>query len=468
MTIETDLTLTKSQTKAWKLLNEKDTRILVLRWSRQSGKTVFCEIVILNYLFTPRSQNAYISPTYAQGRKVYKELVNLLSSHPSVASYVQSTNASTLTITMKNGAVLQFFSAESPTSIRGNTVNGVCIIDEAAFLPDQLADGTDIWSNVIYPIIKAHYYTNKTIVVSTPNGKRGFYYDLFMRAMNVGEKEDASGKKWGARNRGIKAMTATIEDDELIDYQQLSEIKEMTPPLAYAQEFMCKFVDSAITYFNGFEHCFDNQTVTDLSKIWVGVDLSGYGSDETILTFINALSQAKQIKIRGTLTERYNKIADFINTHRPTLTLIEQNGIGAPMYDEIIKLVSPSIKSRVQPFTTTNTSKNDICGYLALLIDKKAIHFESDDKELYSQFGTFIYKFTKHGAMQLEAMAGHHDDRIMSLAIACEAMKQGNKSGVYSIDRLRPNRKPMDIWEHYDNPQAYREEQEYRKKYILV
>ena len=139
------------------------------------------------------------------------------------------------------------------------------------------------------------------------------------------------------------------------------------------------------------------------------------------------------------------------------------------MFDEIVKILrAKGFKGKVEGFTTTNASKIEANSNLSLLVNKRALNFDKNDKELYSQFSTFIYKYTKKGTLQLEAMAGHHDDRIMSLAIACEAMKQGNKSGVYSIDRLRPNRKPMDICEKYDDPQAYREEQEYRKKYRLV
>ena len=47
-----------------------------------------------------------------------------------------------------------------------------------------------------------------------------------------------------------------------------------------------------------------------------------------------------------------------------------------------------------------------------------------DDKELFSQFGTFICKITKTKKLTFGAKEGYHDDRIMSLAIALKCRKE--------------------------------------------
>lgn len=452
MRLKFNINLTPTQRRANELLDNPDTRTLVCKWSRQCGKTVFAVIKLIEFLVVPNTFNVYISPTFSQGRKVFKDITGKLEK----VGLIKSANASTLTITTITESTLQFFSAESPTAIRGYTVRGLCVIDEAAFLPDQLADGSDIWANVIYPIIKAHKKTNKTLIISTPNGKRGLFYDFYCRALK--------------QARGFALIEATIYDDNLVSPEEINELKESMPSNAFRQEFLCEFLDSGLTYFVGFEDCFktiDGHNTYD----YLGIDLSAYGEDETILTFIDKQSgDVKQVKVKdATLEGKYNKIADEILLRKPSLTLIERNGIGAPMFDEITQILrAKGFKGKVDGFTTTNASKIEANSKLSLLVDKRALNFDKNDKELYSQFSTFIYKYTKKGTLQLEAMAGHHDDRIMSLAIACEAMKQGNKSGVYSIDRLRPNRKPMDICEKYDNPKGYEEEQEYRKKYMLV
>ena len=171
-----------------------------------SGKTVFSEIMMIEYLCKPNTFNAYISPTFAQGKKVFAELTQLLDS----SGIIKKANAADLKIESVYGSTLKFFSMESPTSIRGNTISGLLVMDEAAFFPTQLSTGEDPYYNVIFPIIKAR--KPKTLVISTPNGRQGMYYDLYLKAYN-GEK-------------GYYQITATIYDDSLITDKEIEELQE--------------------------------------------------------------------------------------------------------------------------------------------------------------------------------------------------------------------------------------------------
>ena len=159
MNIKFDIKLTSSQKKAYDLIHQSDTRYLVARWSRQQGKTIFSEIMLIEYLFKKNTFNGYISPTFAQGQKVYREIIQLLD-HTGI---IKTANASTLTITTIFGSTLQFFSVQSYTAIRGNTIRGLLVMDELGFFPDQLPDGSDIWGNVIYAIVKANIKRNKIV-----------------------------------------------------------------------------------------------------------------------------------------------------------------------------------------------------------------------------------------------------------------------------------------------------------------
>ena len=75
----------------------------------------------------------------------------------------------------------------------------------------------------------------------------------------------------------------------------------------------------------------------------------------------------------------------------------------------------------MKEWVTSNSSKEQIITNLALRIAQNRIFFNEMDNGLRDQFGTFICRFTKSRKMQFEALAGHHDDRIMSLAIALQA-----------------------------------------------
>ena len=417
MKVNFKIKLTNVQEEAYKLAHEKDTKQLVLVWSRQSGKSVFAEIMLIENLLKKNKFSAYISPTFQLGRKVYKEIVNLLDGK----GIIKKANSSTLTIETITNSTLQFYSVESYTAIRGTTVNGVLICDEAAYYPDVLPNGENIWGNVIMPITKARQPL--TIFISTPCGKQGFFYDFYLRALNG---ED-----------GIKYLERTIYDDNLVDKEQIEEIKRSIPPKAFEQEFMCKFLDSSLTFFQGFENCFYKDMQYNGTKEWIGVDLSGDGTDETIVTKVNDNNQVIQYKIEGTLDQKYRKIADIINQTNPVASYIENNGLGAPMINEIKKLVKR--KSNIYEWNTSNSSKEEIISYLAVKVANKELYF--NDSELYSQFGTFICKISKTKKLTFAAQEGKKDDRVMSLAIALRCMEDFKYQGINKNKFIMTNAK---------------------------
>lgn len=396
MEIQFDITPTEGQKAAWSLCHKKGNRIVVLCFSRQSGKSVLAEMLLIEHLFKKNTYNVYISPTFQLGRKIYKEIVQLLES----TNVIEKANASTLTIETIYGSTLQFFSAEAYTSIRGTTCNGVCIIDEAAYIQDVLPNGELFWGNVVMPITKAR--KPLTVLISTPCGKQGFFYDFYLRALN--------------NENGIVQLTRTIYQDNLVKEEEIEEIKNSIPNKAFKQEFECLFLDSSLTFFEGFENCFEYFDY-NTKKEWCGLDISANGQDETILTRINSDNQVKIHKIVGTLDEKYQKIANIINSI-PNLTAIymENNGVGAPFINEVKKLVRH--KSKIYEWTTTNSSKTEIISNLAVRIANKDIHFNKEDTELYGQFGTFISKISKTKKLTFGAKEGKKDDMVMATAIA--------------------------------------------------
>ena len=405
MKINFDIDLTKKQQEAYEIMHNKETQFLVARWSRQCGKTIFAEIMMIEYLCRKNTFNAYISPTFAQGKKVYAELVQLLEN----TGIIAKANAQDLKIDSIYGSTLKFFSMESPTSIRGNTVSGILVMDEAAFFPVQLSDGSDPYYNVIFPIIKAR--KPKVLVISTPNGKQGMYYTLYLKALN--------------KDRGYRELTATIYDDDLIKPEEIEELKRGYPPLAWQQEFMVEFLDNALTVFPGFSERFDHEYTG--GKCWIGVDPSSVGEDNTILTVINEKNEVRQHKIDGDLDVKYDKIAKLINEYNPVATYVESNSIGEVMANEIKKKLHR--KGNFYTFGTTNETKKQYISMLAVAIANAEIHFEQDNTLLYSELSTFTFKLTKGGNITYEARPGFHDDTVTSLGIALQCKSDFQYSG---------------------------------------
>lgn len=394
MEVKFDIKLTEGQQQAYDLINSDEVQYLVCRFSRQSGKSVFAEIMLIQYLFKQDTFNVYVSPTFSLGRKVFKEIVTMLTP----TKIIKKANASTLTIETIYNSTLQFLSVDAYTSIRGLTCSGIMCLDEAAYYPDVLPNGEDIWWNVLMPLTKAR--NPKVLIISTPNGKRGLFWDFYLKALN--------------KEKGYAEISRTIYQDNLISNEKIEEIKKGYPPLAWQQEFECKFLSNALTVFPGFDECFDGHY--EQGKCWCGIDPSSVGEDNTILTVVNTDNHVRQHKIEGSLDAKYQKIAQLINQYKPMATYIESNSIGEVMANEIKKQLHS--KSNFTSYTTTNETKKEYISMVAVEIANKTIHFEEDNKLLFSELSTYTYKITKTGNITYGAKDGYHDDTISSLGLA--------------------------------------------------
>ena len=414
-----NINLTKKQKEVYELYHSKDIREIVMNFSRQSGKTTMAEILLIETLVKSKTNCAYISPSYSQGKKVFREITQLLGQTQLIAKK----NSTDLTISLINGSFLQFFTAQSPTAIRGQTISGLLVIDEAAYLPETTPDGQLLWSMVIQPITKAK--KPKILFISTPNGKQGLFYDKYLEGLN---------------SDTVKTVECNIYEDITISKEDIELLRQTTPPLAFKQEFECKFLDSALTVFEGYEKQFiDYQNVT-FNRVWCGVDFSSVGEDETIFTKTDG-KYVWQKLINGTLDSKYRQIADIINNEKNmVMCYLEENGIGSPMANEVKKLVKN--KSRVLEYITTNENKAENVGNLQLAIAQDDIFFNKEDTELYKQMGVFTYKISKQTRrITYAAKEPYHDDRVMSLMIALRAKEDYPSKSLESSYRFIATRK---------------------------
>ena len=396
MNVRFNIELNSLQKEMIEAYNNPSVNTVIGLCSRQIGKTTSCEIISIMSLFIIGNRfNAWFSPTFRQAKKVFRELSMLIPK-----SELALCNASDLIIQMKNGNVMQFFSAESLDTFRGFTVNGVVIIDEAAFFPN-----TNWLTEVVMPSMKNS--TNKKLfLISTPNGKQGTFYEYYIKALN--------------NEKGIYLIEKDIYSDSLVSMDTIEEIKRSTPPHIFEQEYLVKFIDDAITVFKGFDNCFHDYLYNTSITEWCGIDLSTVGEDKTVISFINNDMQTIQYQIPNEipLDKKYDEIAKIINARKHLLKgYIEMNSIGEPMFNEIKKKLNN--KTILERFITTNDSKSDMVSLLSVKIANNEISFNNENKALFGELGTFTYKLsTNTRKFVYGAKNGFHDDFVMSLCMA--------------------------------------------------
>ena len=422
-----NLKFTKTQEKAWRILNMTKCKELVLAWSRQSGKSVFLEFCCIYFLLKKWANIGYITPQFAHSRKVYSDIIKILEP----TGLIKTANASTLQIELINGNRLSFFSAESPTAIRGNSFRGLVVIDEAAFIADTTSDGQDFFNSILMPTCKA--YKPKVIYASTPLAKSGTFYTKFMRGQE-------SHPHTGTPNK-VYSIKATIYDDSLVTEEEIEEIKNSIPEASFKREFMVEFMDNAMSAFTDYTDKFTLKKPIDFNQpLWAAIDFSSVGTDKTIITLQNQNNDTWQYEITGSLDTKYNKLAEIINKCKKLIICYcESNGVGEPMINSLKKLVKN--KSKLIEFTTTNETKQNQVSLLQALLDKDIVHFEEKNNILKNQFDTFGYAISKTKKITYAALSGHHDDRVLSRMICIQAREDyqwSNGNNIVFIKNKQP------------------------------
>ena len=414
-----NLKFTKTQEKAWRILNMANCKELVLAWSRQSGKSVFLEFCCIYFLLKKWANIGYITPQFAHSRKVYSDIIKILEP----TGLIKTANASTLQIELINGNRLSFFSAESPTAIRGNSFRGLVVVDEAAFVNDTTSDGQDFFNSILMPTCKA--YKPKVIYASTPLAKSGTFYTKFMRGQEGHPHTDTPNK--------VYSIKATIYDDSLITAEEIEEIKNSIPEASFQREFMVEFMDNAMSAFTDYTDKFTLKKQIDFNQpLWIGVDFHSVGSDSTIVSLINDDDDVWQIEIKGGLDTQYRQIANILDKCKKlVIAYMESNSIGEVMLNEVKKLTKQ--RSKIIEWCTTNESKEIQVGLVQTHLTKDMMHFEENNKQLKNQFDTFGYSISKTRKITYAALSGHHDDRVLSLMIAMQAKEDYAYSGGSNI-----------------------------------
>lgn len=403
--------LTESQRLIYNAANDKEHKYVMANISRQQGKTTVVTLLCIQWLSQKNQEIIYFTPTYSLAKRIYGKIAKMLPQN-----FVAKANASDLVIESVTGSQLRFFSGEAAQSARGSNCTKL-VIDEAAYIKEEI-DGQNFYYNIVLPLTKVH--CDKIVMISTPKSTFGFYYELCMQAL-FGERKD------------MVYIKRTIYDDALIDKNEIEELKKNYPPMAWKAEFECLFITDALSVFPDYEKCFDIDECKK-TKCWIGIDPSSVGEDNTIASIVNDRNEIKQYKIEGSLDEKYSKIAHLINVYAPIATYMESNSIGEVMANEVKKKLTR--KSNFYTFATTNETKKDYISLIAVNIANGTIHFERDNKLLFSELGTFTYKLTKTGNITYAAQEPFHDDTVTSLGIALQCKEDFKLNNVMKRDNF--------------------------------
>ena len=384
---------------------------------RQVGKSLMAENLLLYFgINFNRTTSICISPTLSQARKLFKEIVEAVAG----SDIIKSSNATLLEIELANLSKILFKSAEQKEALRGYTVTGILIIDEAAYIEDS----------VYYTVLPYVDVSGAPIlIISTPRARSGFFFDSYCRGLD-GTNEFYT-VDWS--NPIYKN-----ELEKLLPPARLEEYRRMLPKNQFATEYLGQFLDTDGMVFTGFKECVRMNSIQPIDRLYWGIDwANGGNNDDTVITAVNHLGKQVFLQYWNNLTptKQVEKIYDVISRYQGQTQVIqpELNSIGDPYTDMLKNKLVPQMRSKVFGFTTTNQSKNDIVAQLQVAFEKGDIEILDDERQLL-ELGSYAMEYNpKTHTVTYNAPNGLHDDIPMALMFAWDAYHKRTLRGNYSI-----------------------------------
>lgn len=382
--------------------------IHIAKSKRQVGKSVTCEVLLLYFAINKAgSTSICISPTLNQSRKIYKEILKGIQNLP----VYQSSNSTILEINLTNGSCIKFKSGEQRDSLRGETVNGILILDEAVFIPDEVIFTTLPFVDVARAPI---------LMTSTPKFRDGVFYEFYTKGKNL---ED------GFHSYDINEYDTSI----LLSKEKLEIYRQSVAPIVFQSEYLGNFIDAISTVFGDVEKLCGT-TLHNANERTMGIDWSngaldkGGNPDETAISILNEHKELEFIDSFSDkeVMETIDYIIQKIKEYDVKKVVVEVNSMGATYVNILKKKISSlGIRCQVIEFFTTNDSKREIIENLQVNCMNGTIQLLKNNK-LLLQMVSYMSEKTPTGKITYNASLGAHDDMIISLALALWGTRRGN------------------------------------------
>lgn len=402
------------------ICNAKGTgKVCVVKAPRQRGKSYLCEGILLHYAINQaHSINAMISPTLAQSRKVFKEIVNAIYA----SGIIAKKNETLLEIELINGSTIFFKSSEMGDGLRGFKVDGILILDEAAYLTDDILELILPWRQVS---------NAPMLLVSTPKIKQGAFYSYWVQGF--GDNELIRSIDW------CEWDTSCMISEEMI-----KQYKKVMTANQFKSEILGEWLDDdGMVFTNITENILDYE-VTASTTYYGGIDFgAGNTGDYTSLTIFNEKGEMVFLDYFNDLGT-FQQVDRLLNDLEPFMYKMkklyaENNSIGSPFIDLIIKSAKEQRLTQIinclERWTTTNSSKQKLVTTFCAGLE----HSEAkllNDRVLTNQLSAYEATYNvKTQTITYNGAYGTHDDSVMSTMIAWYAYKNEQTVGLYSIGR---------------------------------
>ena len=371
----------------------------IIEGSTKCGKTVACIAWIIEQALAGHRGQAFwwVSPVYPQARIAFRRMKRGLP------HYLFQANESEMTITLLNGAIVSFRSAEKPDNLYGEDVYAA-VLDEATRMRQEA------W-HAIRPTLTAT--RGPVRIIGNVKGRRNWAYQL-ARLAEGGEPLWAYSKLTAddAIAAGVVAQGEIEEARRQMPEDIFRELYYAEPADDSGNPFGLEYIarcaldtDQVWTTWDG-----DGEPIAwgwDLAKSvdWtVGIGLDEHGAVCRLRRF-----QRPWMETIDTVRRETSNVA----------ALVDSTGVGDP----VLEALQQPWKDDGASYTGRNfegmkfssSSKQQLFEGLAVAIQQGAIKFPPG--AITSELDQFEFLYTRTGT-RYSAPDGAHDDCVDALALA--------------------------------------------------
>jgi hypothetical protein len=387
-------------------------RFKVIRAGRRWGKTKLAARTLILKALEKEGMYWWVANTFKNVRRGYREVLRQIP-RQLLAKEPPPSTSNELIIQLKNGSIIEFYTAGSPDAMAGEGVDYV-IVDEAALQPEH------VWNQIIRPTLMDT--GGGAMLISTPRG-RNWFWKLWERGQQPGT--------------GWESWHFTSSDSPYLADDELEDIRDSLPERLYRQEILAEFLTLADTIF-----ALDKAVQTDeldlpYGHVTMGVDLAKH-QDYTVIVAtrpdgrivwherFNAVSWPVQ---KETITDAVDYL---LASGADTVTIgVDATGVGDVIYDEL-----DEAGYDVEPVKFSNVWKHQAVKLLGADIERGQVILWSD---AMPEFEAFEYAITPSGNMTYQAPEGQHDDEVTARMVEHWVRRHSGPGEVHVTNVLEDN-----------------------------
>lgn len=358
-------------------------RYAVVEASSKAGKTVGCIAWLAEQALLggrPGRHYWWVAPILDQARIAFGRMKRALPRGEFV------TNESRLTITLPNGAELDFKGADHPDSLYGEDVHAA-VIDEATRCKE------DAWHAVRSTLTATQ---GPIRIIGNVKGRKNWAYRLARKA---------EANEPGMHHAKITAHHAI--EAGILASEEIEDARRHLPEAVFRELYLAEPSDDEGNPFGiaAIQGCVAPLSV-EPPVAW-GIDLAK-STDWTVCIGLDADGHACRLeRFQKSWQDTIRTIRDLVGT---TPALVDSTGVGDPVLEAL-----QTARQNFEGFKFSQPSKQQLMEGLAVAIQRGRVAYPAG--VIVAELEQFEYAYTRTG-VHYSAPEGVHDDAVCALALA--------------------------------------------------